>query len=182
MVTHDQDEALAIACRIAVMNKGQIAQLGTPSDLYEFPASRFVADFLGSVNMFEGALTKDEPDEATVVCSELDPYPVFVPHGVSGSKGATVWVAIRPEKITLNKGGDAAPSPHECPSGSNVAKGQIKDVSYLGDISIYHVELASGRLIRVSRPNRSRWEQEDFSTGDKVWLSWDGSSPVVLQS
>ena len=182
MVTHDQDEALAIACRIAVMNKGQIAQLGTPSDLYEFPASRFVADFLGSVNMFEGTLTKDEPDQASVLSPELDPYPVYVPHGVSGSKGATVWVAIRPEKLTLNKDGEAAPAPHECPAGCNIAKGEIKDVSYLGDISIYHVQLASGRLIRVSRPNRSRWEQEDFSSGDKVWLSWDGSSPIVLQS
>jgi spermidine/putrescine ABC transporter ATP-binding subunit len=182
MVTHDQDEALAIACRIAVMNKGQIAQLGTPSDLYEFPGSRFVADFLGSVNMFEGTLSKDEPDEATVSCPELDPYPIYIPHGVSGSKGSTVWVAIRPEKLTLHKDGDTAPSPHECPSGCNIAKGEIKDVSYLGDISIYHIELGSGRLIRVSRPNRSRWEQENFSTGDKIWISWDGSSPIVLQS
>ena len=76
MVTHDQTEALAIACRVAVMNKGSIAQLGTPSDLYEFPASRFVADFIGSVNMFEGTLIDDKPDEAIVACPELDPYPV----------------------------------------------------------------------------------------------------------
>ena len=82
MVTHDQTEALAIACRVAVMNKGSIAQLGTPSDLYEFPASRFVADFIGSVNMFEGKLIDDKPDEAIVACPELDPYPVQVPHGV----------------------------------------------------------------------------------------------------
>ncbi len=182
MVTHDQDEALAIASRIAVMNKGSIAQLGTPSDLYEFPASRFVADFIGSVNMFEGTLTKDEPDEATVACPELAPYPVDVPHGVSGNRDASVWVAIRPEKMTLHKDAPEPPQPPECPAGCNVAKGEIRDTSYLGDISIYHVQLVSGRLIRVSRPNRSRWDQDDFSAGDKVWVSWDGSSPVVLQS
>ena len=82
MVTHDQDEALAIASRIAVMDKGSIAQLGTPSDLYEFPASRFVADFIGSVNMFEGTLIEDKPDEATVACPELEPYRIHIPHGV----------------------------------------------------------------------------------------------------
>jgi spermidine/putrescine transport system ATP-binding protein len=182
MVTHDQDEALAIACRIAVMDKGSIAQLGAPSDLYEFPASRFVADFIGSVNMFEGTLTKDEPNEAIVVCPELAPYPVHVPHGVSGSKNATVWVAIRPEKMTLHKDAPEPPNPPECPARSNVAKGEIKDVSYLGDISIYHLQLNNGTLIRVSRPNRSRWDQDDFSAGEEVWVSWAGSSPVVLQT
>ncbi|HEU0017144.1 MAG TPA: ABC transporter ATP-binding protein, partial [Methyloceanibacter sp.] len=102
MVTHDQDEALAIASRIAVMNKGSIAQLGTPSDLYEFPASRFVADFIGSVNMFEGTLVDDKPDEATVSCPELEPHRVHVPHSVAGQEESPVWVAIRPEKMTLH--------------------------------------------------------------------------------
>ena len=182
MVTHDQDEALAIACRIAVMNKGHIAQLGTPSDLYEFPASRFVADFLGSVNMFEGKLVSDKPDEAIVTCRELDPYPVHVPHSVPGQENSAVWVAIRPEKMNLNKDASHAPTVPECPESHNVAKGEIKDISYLGDISIYHVQLVGGRLIRVSRPNRSRFDQDQFSTGEKVWLSWVGSSPIVLQS
>jgi spermidine/putrescine ABC transporter ATP-binding subunit len=182
MVTHDQDEALAIACRIAVMNKGSIAQLGTPSDLYEFPSSRFVADFLGSVNMFEGKIVSDKPDEAVVVCPELDPYPVHVPHSVPGQENSSVWVAIRPEKMNLNKDAPQPPQVPECPSAHNVAKGQIKDISYLGDISIYHVQLASGRLIRVSRPNRSRFDQDHFNAGEPVWISWVGSSPVVLQS
>jgi spermidine/putrescine ABC transporter ATP-binding subunit len=182
MVTHDQDEALAIACRIAVMHKGAIAQLGTPSDLYEFPASRFVADFIGSVNMFEGRLIDDKADEATVSCPELEPHRVYVPHAVPGKEGSSVWVAIRPEKMTLHKDADAPPSVPECPAAHNVAKGEIKDVSYLGDISIYHIVLANGRLIRISRPNRSRFDQDDFGEGEKVWVSWDGSSPVVLQS
>jgi spermidine/putrescine transport system ATP-binding protein len=182
MVTHDQDEALAIACRIAVMNKGSIAQLGTPSDLYEFPSSRFVADFIGSVNMFEGKLIEDKPDEAIVACPELDPYRVQVPHAVPGQEESTVWVAIRPEKMTLHKDAEAPPPVPECPAAHNVAKGEIKDISYLGDISIYHVLLANGRLIRISRPNRSRWDQDNFGAGETVWVSWAGSSPVVLQS
>jgi spermidine/putrescine ABC transporter ATP-binding subunit len=182
MVTHDQDEALAIASRIAVMNKGSIAQLGTPSDLYEFPASRFVADFIGSVNMFEGKLINDKPDEATVACPELEPHRVHVPHSVPGQEDSSVWVAIRPEKMSLHKDADAPPSVPECPAATNVAKGEIKEISYLGDISIYHVLLSNGRLIRISRPNRSRFDQDDFGWGEKVWVSWVGSSPVVLQS
>jgi spermidine/putrescine ABC transporter ATP-binding subunit len=182
MVTHDQNEALAIACRIAVMNKGSIAQLGTPSDLYEFPGTRFVADFLGSVNMFEGTLVDDKPDEAIVACPELAPHRIHVPHAVLGKETSSVWVAIRPEKMNLHKDADAPPSVPECPASHNVAKGEIKDISYLGDISIFHVELANGRLIRISRPNRSRWDQDNFGSGEKVWVSWVGSSPVVLQS
>ena len=182
MVTHDQDEALAMASRIAVMNKGSIAQIGTPSDLYEFPATRFVADFIGSVNMFEGKLIDDKPDEATVSCPELDPHHIHVPHSVAGQEQAPVWVAIRPEKMNLHKDADVPPTVPECPKSHNVAKGEIKEISYLGDISIYHVLLANGRLIRISRPNRSRFDQDNFGWGEKVWVSWVGSSPVVLQS
>ena len=182
IVTHDQDEALAIASRIAVMNKGSIAQLGTPSDLYEFPGSRFVADFIGSVNMFEGKLITDKPDEAIITCPELDPHRVHVPHAFPGQENSPVWVAIRPEKMNLHKNADAPPSVPECPVAHNVARGEIKEISYLGDISIFHVQLANGRLIRISRPNRSRFDQDNFGWGEKVWVSWVGSSPVVLQS
>jgi spermidine/putrescine ABC transporter ATP-binding subunit len=182
MVTHDQTEALAIASRVAVMNKGSIAQIGTPSDLYEFPSSRFVADFIGSVNMFEGRLIEDKPDEATVACPELEPYRVHVPHSVSGQESSAVWVAIRPEKMNLHKDAAGPPAVPECPNAHNVAKGEIKEISYLGDISIYHVLLANGRLIQISRPNRSRFDQDNFGWGEKVWVSWVGSSPVVLQS
>jgi len=181
MVTHDQNEALAIASRIAVMNKGSIAQLGTPSDLYEFPASRFVADFIGSVNMFEGTLIDDKPDEATVACPELEPYRIHVPHAVLGQESSNVWVAIRPEKMNLHKDADAPPTVPECPAAHNISRGEIQEISYLGDISIFHILLANGRLIRISRPNRSRFDQDNFGWGEKVWVSWGGTSPVVLQ-
>ncbi len=182
MVTHDQDEALAIASRIAVMHKGAIAQLGTPSDLYEFPANRFVADFIGSVNMFEGTLAKETPDEAVVSCPDLAPHNVHLPHAVPGQQDTPVWIAIRPEKMSLHKESATPPTPPECPAGCNVTKGTIREISYLGDCSIYHVQTPNGRLIRVSRPNRSRYDQESFNWNEPVWVSWVGSSPVVLLS
>jgi spermidine/putrescine ABC transporter ATP-binding subunit len=175
-VTHDQDEALSMACRIAVINKGEVVQLATPSDLYEFPANRFVADFVGSVNIFEGRITVDEPDRAVVDCPELGP--VFMNHGVTGPHAATVWVALRPEKITLCNLGKAKAK--DSPRGHNLASGQIKGMSYLGDITIYEVKLDSGRMIRVSRPNLSRWDQEGFTWDDRVSLHWHPNSPVVL--
>lgn len=177
-VTHDQDEALSMACRIAVVNKGQIAQLATPSDLYEYPANRFVADFVGSVNIFEGRLTVDEPERAVVDCPEIGR--VFLNHGVTGPHEAVVWVAIRPEKITMCKPGCAVAP--EAPEGHNVAHGTIKGMSYLGDITIYEIVLDGGAMLRVSRPNLSRFDQEDFSWDDKVSLTWHASSPVVLQA
>ncbi len=177
-VTHDQDEALSMASRIAVMNKGDIAQLAEPSDLYEHPANRFVADFIGSVNIFEGKLTVDEPEQAMVDCPELGR--VFLNHGVTGAHETTVWVTIRPEKITMLPAGRAKAK--DSPSGTNIAQGQIKGMSYLGDVTIYDIRLDSGRSIRVSRPNLSRWDQEEFSWDDKVSLHWHPSSPVVLLS
>jgi spermidine/putrescine ABC transporter ATP-binding subunit len=182
MVTHDQDEALAIASRIAVMNKGAIAQLGAPPDLYEFPSTRFVADFIGSVNMFEGKLIKDNPGEAIVACPDLEPYAIHVPHAVPGQETSRVWVAIRPEKMSLHKDADGPLPVPESAAAYNITKGEIKDVSYLGDKSIFHVLLASGRLIRISSPNRSRWDRDNFHWGEKVWVSWAGSSPIVIQS
>ncbi|MEY3658694.1 MAG: hypothetical protein RL425_1455 [Pseudomonadota bacterium] len=177
-VTHDQDEALSMASRIAVMNKGDIAQLAEPSDLYEHPANRFVADFIGSVNIFEGKLTVDEPEQAMVDCPELGR--VFLNHGVTGAHETTVWVAIRPEKITMLPAGRAKAK--DSPAGTNIAQGQIKGMSYLGDVTIYDIRLDSGRSIRVSRPNLSRWDQDEFSWDDKVSLHWHPSSPVVLLS
>jgi spermidine/putrescine ABC transporter ATP-binding subunit len=175
-VTHDQDEALSMASRIAVINKGEVAQLATPSDLYEYPANRFVADFVGSVNIFEGKLTIDEPERAVVDCPEIGK--VYMNHGVTGAHEATVWVALRPEKITLCKPGKAKAK--DAPAGHNIANGQIKGLSYLGDITIYEIKLDSGKMIRVSRPNLSRWDQENFTWDDQVSMHWHPTSPVIL--
>ncbi len=180
-VTHDQDEALSMASRIAVINKGQVAQLATPSDLYEYPANRFVADFVGSVNIFEGKLTLDEPDKAAVDCPGLGK--VYLNHGVTGPHGADVWVALRPEKMYLHvqgKGDAVKEASRDAPEGHNFARGLIKGMSYLGDITLYEIQLESGAMIRVSRPNLSRHDQEDFTWDDKVSMHWRADSPVVL--
>jgi spermidine/putrescine transport system ATP-binding protein len=183
IVTHDQDEALAMASRCAVMNRGLLQQVATPSDLYEFPNSRFVADFIGQVNMFEGRLAVDEPDRAVVQSPEL-PAPVFLDHGVSGAKGATVWVALRPEKIALHKRGEASPAPamDDAPADHNVTPGVIRHLTYLGSESVYDVELPGGRMVRILRSNLTRWDQEDFTWDEPVWLSWHACSPAVLLS
>ena len=180
-VTHDQDEALSMASRIAVINKGEIAQLAAPSDLYEYPANRFVADFVGSVNIFEGKLIVDDPDKAAVECPGLGK--VYLNHGVTGPHGADVWVALRPEKMYLHvqgKGKAVEAAAKDAPEGHNFARGVIKGMSYLGDVTLFEIKLDSGAMIRVSRPNLSRHDQEDFTWDDKVSMHWRADSPVVL--
>jgi spermidine/putrescine ABC transporter ATP-binding subunit len=177
-VTHDQDEALSMACRIGVVNKGQVAQLATPSDLYEYPANRFVADFVGSVNIFEGRLSVDEPERAVV--GTVDVGEIHINHGVTGPHEATVWVALRPEKINLSKPGTSSTTNTVPPQ--NRAEGKIVGMSYLGDCTVYEVKLANERIVRVRRSNMSRFDQEDFTWGDTVAMDWHASSPVLLQA
>jgi len=183
MVTHDQDEALALATRCAVMNRGLLQQVAPPNDLYEFPNSRFVADFIGSVNLFEGALAVDEPDHAVIKSPELD-TDIFLDHGVTGAKGATVWAALRPEKIELHKRapGSAQPTVEDTPAGCNAVPGVIRQEIYLGSESVFEVEIRGGRRIKVARSNLTRWDQEDFALGEDVWLVWHACSPAVLLS
>lgn len=183
MVTHDQDEALALASRCAVMNRGLLQQVATPNDLYEFPGSRFVADFIGSVNLFEGVLAVDEQDQALIRSPEL-PTDIYLDHGVTGAKGTTVWAALRPEKIELHKYVPGQPPPvlDDSPAGSNLVRGVIRLESYLGSESTYEVEIAGGRRVKVLRSNLTRWDQEDFAVGEEVWLGWHACSPAVLLS
>jgi spermidine/putrescine transport system ATP-binding protein len=177
-VTHDQDEALAMASRCAVMNRGLLQQVATPSDLYEYPSSRFVADFIGQVNLFEGRLAVDEPDHAVVEAPELA-APVYLDHGVTGAHETTVWVALRPEKIQLST---AQPTPADAPHGCNAVAGVIRQIAYLGSESVYDVELASGRLVKALRSNLTRSDQEDLAISDPVWLTWRAAAPAVLLS
>ncbi len=165
------------------MNRGALEQVAPPSDLYEFPNSRFVADFIGSINLFEGRLAVDEPDHAVVEAPELA-VPIYLDHGVTGASHSAVWAALRPEKISLHKRGDnaAAPRMDDAPEGCNVAAGVIADVSYLGAQSVFDVRLPSGRSVKVARSNLTRWDQEDFGADESVWLSWHACSPALLLS
>ena len=183
MVTHDQDEALAMATRCAVMNRGLLQQVATPSDLYEFPNSRFVADFIGQVNLFEGQLTVDEPDHA-VISSDEAGVPIYLDHGVTGAANTTLWAAIRPEKIEIHKraAGTAALKMEDAPEGHNVVAGTITHLSYLGSETVFDVALDNGRSVKVVRSNLTRWDQEDFTWDEPVWLSWHACSPAVLLS
>ncbi len=170
VVTHDQEEAMTLSSRVGVMNRGEIVQVGTPRQIYEFPASRFVADFIGSVNLFEGQLTEDEQDHVRVKCEELG-SPVYVDHGMSAPPLALCWVAVRPEKIVLGR---------ERPPGTdNRAHGAIHDIAYMGDMTVFVVKLDSGRQVRVTQANRTRKPEEQFAWDEAVYLSWDASSPVV---
>jgi putrescine transport system ATP-binding protein len=166
VVTHDQEEAMTLASRIGVMNHGEIVQAGTPSEIYEFPGSKFV----GSVNIFEGKLVEDEPEHVRIASEELGGT-IFVSHGISAPPEAVVWAAIRPEKVFMS----TAP-----PEGTdNVVRGAVQDIAYLGDLSIYLVKLPTGKVVRVTQPNTSR-HAEAITWDQQVYLSWDSTSPVVV--
>ncbi len=173
VVTHDQEEAMTLASRIGVMNRGEIVQIGTPTEIYEFPMTKFVADFIGSVNMFEGQLIEDLPDRARIQSDELGGV-VYVDHGISSAPGATVWAAIRPEKINLLRTQPA--ETHE-----NCVKGVVKEIAYMGDVSIYLVKIDSGKTMRVTLPNVERLSDDERILWDEtVWLTWHASSPVIV--
>ncbi len=173
VVTHDQEEAMTLASRIGVMNRGEIVQIGTPTEIYEFPQTKFVADFIGSVNMFQGRLIEDLPDRVRIESDELGGV-VYVDHGISSAPGATVWAAIRPEKINILRTPPADTS-------ENCVKGVVKEIAYMGDVSIYLVRIETGKTVRVTLPNVERLSDDERILWDEtVWLTWHSSSPVIV--
>ncbi|MBI2398802.1 MAG: polyamine ABC transporter ATP-binding protein [Xanthomonadales bacterium] len=173
MVTHDQEEAMTMATRIAIMDAGKIRQVGTPDEIYEQPASRFVAQFIGSVNLLEGTIEDDEKDHVTIRSDVLE-QPIHVGHGVTGFEGQAVAYALRPEKIKIEK--DEPAQPH------NKVRGLIEDIAYFGTHSVYHVRLQTGKKLLVHFMNAKRWASERFTWNDTVWLSWGDNAGVVLTS
>ena len=173
VVTHDQEEAMTLASRIAVMNRGEIVQIGTPTEIYEFPTTKFVADFIGSVNMFEGRLVEDLPDRVRIQSDELGGI-IYVDHGISAAPGATVWAAIRPEKINIQR---TAPAD----TRENFARGVVKEIAYMGDMSVYLVRIDSGKTVRVTLPNIERLSDDERILWDEtVYLTWHPGSPVLV--
>ncbi|HUL45946.1 MAG TPA: ABC transporter ATP-binding protein [Steroidobacteraceae bacterium] len=176
VVTHDQEEAMTLGTRLGVMNHGCIVQVGTPSDIYESPASRFVADFIGSVNLFEGRVLANGAEGLCITSAGLG-CTVRAERAAASEHGATVWTAIRPEKIQIARApaGGAAGAHDE-----NRVAGTVKEIAYMGDMSIYLVRLDSGSMLRVTLPNVLRGAERPIAREERVWLSWHGSSPVVL--
>jgi len=170
VVTHDQEEAMALSDRIAVMERGRIVQIGAPAEIYERPANRFVADFVGAANVFEGRLAEAGAGHAVVESAEAG-CPIYVDRGVGAATGAACWVAIRPEKVELT------PDP-PADRPLNCARGRVEAVAYLGGTSAIEVRLEGGKRIRASRPSDARGRE--LAPGDEVWASWRAASPVVL--
>ena len=172
VVTHDQEEAMSLATRIGVMNDGKIVQIGEPRDIYEFPNSRFVAGFIGSVNMFEGVVTEDEDDHIRIDATAEAGTDIYISHGVDVAPDQILWYAIRPEKMIVSR---------ERPEGdANITCGTVEDVAYLGDISMYRIVLDTGKRIHVTRTNASRYDEEAISWDEKVFISWAADSGAVL--
>ncbi|WP_419834479.1 ABC transporter ATP-binding protein [Endozoicomonas atrinae] len=173
MVTHDQEEAMTMAHRIAIMDAGWIVQVGSPTDIYETPNSRMAAEFIGSINMFEGKITQDEADHV-VIESHLLNAPVRIGHGIATAlENPDVWVAIRPEKTRITRDKPA--------TDINWSSGIIDDIAYLGTHSVYYVRLDSGKIIQANMANTER-HGERPTWNDPVYVSWEESSPVVLNN
>jgi putrescine transport system ATP-binding protein len=173
MVTHDQEEAMTMAHRIAIMDSGWIRQVGTPDEIYEQPNCRFTAEFIGSVNLIEGKIKDDEKDFITIASPALDCL-AYVGHGVTGFEGQDVALALRPEKIHVDK--DEPAQPH------NKVRGTIEEIAYFGSHSVFHVRLPGGTKILANMINSQRWASEKFTWNDSVWLSWGDQAGVVLTS
>jgi putrescine transport system ATP-binding protein len=174
VVTHDQDEAMALATRIAVMDRGQVVQVGTPAQIYEFPCSRFVADFVGTTNLFEGTVSACEPGLITVDCAEAGGSLLVDDEG-RFTVGQRVWVALRPEKVRLGKQPVNAVR-------VNQLRGTVWELGYLGNRSTYRIKTATGKLVTVFAQNERRTSEAAIDWSDEVFVSWSADAAVLLQS
>jgi putrescine transport system ATP-binding protein len=174
VVTHDQDEAMALASRIAVMDRGAVVQIGTPAEVYEFPKTRFVADFFGTANLLEGTVAACQPGLVTVHCPECG-ADVVVDDVGSFTVGQAVCVALRPEKVRLGK---VAPTEARL----NRMKGVVWELGYLGNRSIYQVKTASGKVVTAFAQNDRRTLEWAIDWNDEVYVSWEANAAVLLHS
>jgi len=171
IVTHDQEEAMTVASRVAVMDEGRLIQVATPDRIYESPANVYVADFIGDVNIIEGRATPGEDDTYAIDWAEGE-VPLQATSATRFDKGQTCYLAIRPEKVTIST---------DRPEGAvNAVQGKVLDIAYLGNLSTYHVELPSGMVIKAQTANTRRISRRSFTWEDPVWLSWTVTGGVLL--
>jgi putrescine transport system ATP-binding protein len=171
VVTHDQEEAMTLSTRIAVMDRGRFLQVGTPKEIYEYPANRFVADFIGTINTFDGSVVAIDGDSLTVESAEAGTeLRALNERGVTA--GQQVCIAVRPEKIFVSR---------EEPGADEIRlRGVVDDLGYFGNLSLYRIRLESGKVIQVSSQNRQRSAERYVEWEDEIWVSWQPQSAVVL--
>ncbi|MCB1757740.1 MAG: ABC transporter ATP-binding protein [Gammaproteobacteria bacterium] len=174
IVTHDQEEAMTVSSRIAVMDHGRIIQVATPTQIYEYPNSRYVAEFIGDVNIFEGRVETSSADDSTIISEDCG-CTIRTGRATEIAIGATAWVAIRPEKLEIST------QPPEITT-VNCMQGEVWDIGYLGNLSVYHVRLQNGKMVTVVRTNRIRKLESNITWEDKVYLYWPPSASVTLAS
>ena len=171
MVTHDQEEAMTMANRIAVMSsRGSVLQVGTPLEVYEHPVNRFVADFIGNVNLFDGRLSVDAPDHCAAHTSLGE---IYVGHGVSGALNMPVAVAVRPEKIEISKERPAV--------AHNLFSGQVKEIAYLGSYNTYILLTPYGTRVRITEANTSQHDLSKITWDEQVFFWWSDVAAIVLR-
>jgi putrescine transport system ATP-binding protein len=171
IVTHDQQEAMTVADRIGVMDRGRLIQVATPPEIYEQPNSRWVADFIGDVNLIEGRLSESDPRGGVVTSAGAGALRVAA--CADGKPGDTVWIALRPEKVRITREKPATVD-------ENCVAGQVAGIGYLGDVSIYQVRLDGGLVIKAALANMTRLIERPIGWDDRVWLSWAPEAAVVL--
>lgn len=177
MVTHDQEEAMTMSERLAIMHQGWIAQVGSPMDIYETPASRLVCEFIGNVNLFDGELVEDVEDHAVITCPQLE-RPIYIGHGISSrAEDKRVTFALRPEKLLMS-----TTAPNVEMADYNWTTGIVHDIAYLGGHSVYYVQLESGMLVQAFAANSERHMKWRPTWDEKVYLHWLNDSGVVLQA
>ena len=173
IVTHDQEEAMTVADRIAIMDHGKLVQVGPPVEIYEQPKSRYVADFVGDVNVLDAVVTAVSDSEVELTSNESGASLVAINDDVGASAGDSAWLAIRPEKVRISLDAPAE-------TGRNCLSGEVWDIGYLGDMSIYHVRLDSGHVVKSAQSNASRLVQRPITWEDKVYLTWPAEAAIVL--
>ncbi|MGB3502820.1 MAG: ABC transporter ATP-binding protein [Mesorhizobium sp.] len=170
IVTHDQEEAMTMADRIAILDKGQVMQVATPAEIYEAPNSRFVANFVGNVNMLEGKVEKRADQSVTIVGASG--ARIVVENAGDAAVGNEVVFAVRPEKIKVSS---------KQPAGApNAMEGEVFDLAYLGDMTVYYVKLADGQVVKASALNSARVTDDPLSWDDRAWISFAPDAGVVL--
>ncbi|MEM0899544.1 MAG: ABC transporter ATP-binding protein [Pseudomonadota bacterium] len=170
IVTHDQEEAMTMSDRIAVMDTGQIVQTGTPAEIYEAPTSRYVADFIGNINLFGGQVARTA--DGIVEINGEDGFAISASSATDLAKGDDVWFAVRPEKVDVNR--------EKPDQATNLVQGEVWDIAYLGGLTVYNVKLGSGAIVKAMVINSERGVENPIGYEERVWLSFTPNCGIVL--